>query len=69
MSSPTLELAILNETSRFNLVIDVIDRVPKLQTKAAYLKEEMKNAILDNLSYAHENGTDRPEIAGWSWPY
>ena len=28
------ELAILNETSRFHLVIDVIDRVPKLRAKA-----------------------------------
>ncbi len=27
-----LELAILNNTDRFDLVIDVIDRVPKLQT-------------------------------------
>ncbi len=40
----------LNETSRFHLVIDVIDRVPKLRTKAAHLKEEMKNAIIDNLA-------------------
>ncbi len=22
----------------------------------------MKNAIIDNMSYAHEHGTDRPEI-------
>ena len=51
-----LELAVLNETSRFNLVIDVIDRVPKLRTKAAHLKEEMRNAIIDNLNYAHEHG-------------
>ena len=29
-----LELAMLNETSRFHLVIDVIERVPKLRTKA-----------------------------------
>ena len=64
-----LELAMLNETSRFNLVIDVIDRVPKLQDKAAHLKEEMKNAILDNLRYAHEHGTDRPEIVNWTWPF
>jgi xylulose-5-phosphate/fructose-6-phosphate phosphoketolase len=64
-----LELAMLNETSRFNLVIDVIDRVPKLCTKAAHLKEEMRNAIIDNLNYAHEHGTDRPEIANWTWPY
>jgi xylulose-5-phosphate/fructose-6-phosphate phosphoketolase len=64
-----LELAMLNETSRFHLVIDVIDRVPKLRTKAAHLKEEMKNAIVDNLNYAHEQGTDRPEIVNWTWPY
>ena len=63
-----LELAMLNETSRFHLVIDVIDRVPKLRTKAAHLKEEMKNAIIDNLGYAHEHGTDRPELANWTWP-
>ncbi len=64
-----LELAMLNKTSRFHLVIDVIDRVPKLRTKAAHLKEEMKNTILDNMRYAHEQGTDRPELADWTWPY
>jgi xylulose-5-phosphate/fructose-6-phosphate phosphoketolase len=64
-----LELAMLNETSRFDLVSDVIDRVPKLRTKAAHLKEDMKNAIIDNLGYAHEHGTDRAEITNWTWPY
>jgi len=64
-----LELAMLNETSRFHLVIDVIDRVAKLRTRAAHLKEEMKNAIIDNMRYAHEHGADRPEIANWTWPY
>jgi len=64
-----LELAMLNDTSRFHLVIDVIDRVPRLRAKAAHLKEEMKNAIIDNMHYAHEHGTDRPEIANWTWPY
>jgi xylulose-5-phosphate/fructose-6-phosphate phosphoketolase len=64
-----LELAMLNGTSRFHLVIDVIDRVPKLSTKAAHLHEDMKNAIIDNMRYAHEHGTDRPELANWTWPY
>ena len=63
-----LELAILNQVDRFNLVIDVIDRVPRLQTKAAHLKEKMKNEIILNLSYAHEHGTDRSEITNWTWP-
>ena len=64
-----LELAMLNETSRFNLVLDIIDRVPKLRGSAAHLKEEMKNAIVENMAYAHEHGTDRKEITEWVWPY
>jgi len=64
-----LELAMLNETSRFNLVIDVIDRVPSLRTKGAHIKEEMKNAIIDHMQYAHEHGTDRPDIVNWTWPH
>jgi xylulose-5-phosphate/fructose-6-phosphate phosphoketolase len=64
-----LELAMLNETSRFDLVIDVIERVPKLQMRAAHLKEEMKNAIIENMRYAHEHGRDRDEITNWTWPY
>jgi xylulose-5-phosphate/fructose-6-phosphate phosphoketolase len=63
-----LELAILNQVDRFDLVIDVIDRVPGLAARAAHLKEEMKNAIIDNLAYAHSEGTDRAEIANWVWP-
>jgi xylulose-5-phosphate/fructose-6-phosphate phosphoketolase len=49
-------------------VIDVIDRVPKLASKGSHLKERMKNAIVENLDYAHTHGTDREEIASWVWP-
>jgi xylulose-5-phosphate/fructose-6-phosphate phosphoketolase len=63
-----LELAILNQVDRFNLVIDVIDRVPRLRNKSAHLKEEMRNTIIDHLNYARSQGTDRPEIAEWVWP-
>ena len=64
-----LELAILNQTDRFTLVNDVIDRVPGLAARAAHLKEHMKNEIILNLSYAHEHGTDRDDITDWVWPY
>jgi xylulose-5-phosphate/fructose-6-phosphate phosphoketolase len=63
------ELCMLNRTSRFDLVIDVIDRVPRLRDRAAHLKEEMRNAIIENMTYAHQNGVDRPEIANWTWPH
>jgi xylulose-5-phosphate/fructose-6-phosphate phosphoketolase len=63
------ELAILNGTSRFDLVIDVIDRVPSCRERGSHLKEEMRNALIDNLRYAHDVGADRPEIADWVWPH
>jgi len=63
-----LELTLLNETSRFHLVIDAIDRVPTLGARAGHLREEMKNAVIDNMNYAHEQGADRPEITNWVWP-
>jgi xylulose-5-phosphate/fructose-6-phosphate phosphoketolase len=64
-----LELAILNQVDRFNLSIDVIDRVPRLLDKGAHAKEMLKNRIIENLDYAHENGIDRPEIRNWKWPF
>jgi xylulose-5-phosphate/fructose-6-phosphate phosphoketolase len=64
-----LELAIRNQIDRFNLVIDVIDRVPSLGSRGAHVREMMKNEIIDNLEYAYENGIDREEIRYWKWPY
>jgi xylulose-5-phosphate/fructose-6-phosphate phosphoketolase len=62
-----LELAMNNQIDRFNLVIDVIDRVPTLGSRAAHVKERMKEAILSHRSYAHEHGQDSPEVTDWRW--
>jgi len=64
-----LQLAINNQTDRFDLAIDVIDRVPKLQTSGAHIKEWLKDEICEHLEYALENGIDPPEITNWRWPY
>ena len=63
-----LELAILNQVDRFNLAIDVIDRVPRLQATASHTKEWLKDQIIDSINYAHEHGIDRKEIREWKWP-
>lgn len=62
-----LELAMSNQIDRFNLVIDVIDRVPQLGSAAAYVRERMRNAIIENMNYAHEYGVDKPEMSNWTW--
>jgi xylulose-5-phosphate/fructose-6-phosphate phosphoketolase len=62
-----LELAILNQVDRYNLAIDVLDRVPGLASKAAHTKEWLKDQIIQAVNYAHRNGIDSPEIREWKW--
>ncbi|MEI6031500.1 MAG: phosphoketolase family protein [Synechococcaceae cyanobacterium ELA739] len=62
-----LELAMNNQIDRFNLVIDVIDRVPRLGSRAAHVKERMQEEILSHREYAHTHGMDAPEITDWRW--
>ncbi|MEM9152477.1 MAG: phosphoketolase family protein, partial [Cyanobacteria bacterium P01_F01_bin.3] len=64
-----LELAINNQIDRYNLVIDVINRVPKLGSAAAHVKEKMKNKIIESVAYAHEHGKDQDEVVNWKWPF
>jgi xylulose-5-phosphate/fructose-6-phosphate phosphoketolase len=63
-----LELAINNETDRFSLAIDAIDRVPTLQRVGAHAKEKFRNLQISCRQYAYEHGIDAPEITGWRWP-
>jgi xylulose-5-phosphate/fructose-6-phosphate phosphoketolase len=63
-----LELAIRNQVDRFDLAIDVIDRVPKLQGPGAHLKEWLKGQIIDSINFADTQGQDRAEIRNWRWP-
>ncbi len=63
-----LQLAICNQVDRFNLTIDVIDRVPRIQASAAHLKEWLKAQIIESIDHADREGIDRPEISSWRWP-
>jgi xylulose-5-phosphate/fructose-6-phosphate phosphoketolase len=64
-----MELAINNQIDRFSLAIDVIDRVPKLRTTGAHAKEKFRNMQIRCVEYAHEHGSDLPEVANWRWPF
>ena len=63
-----MELAINNETDRFSLAIDAIDRVPKLQRIGAHAKEKFRNRQIACRRHAYEHGIDAPDITGWRWP-
>lgn len=64
-----LELAIQNQTDRFSLAIDAIDRMPRFQVKGAGVREELLNHQIDAKSHAHEFGIDPEDITNWQWPF
>jgi xylulose-5-phosphate/fructose-6-phosphate phosphoketolase len=61
------DMVMLNDLDRFHLVMDVIDRVPSLGSRAANLRQEMSDARLAARAYTREHGEDDPAISGWTW--
>lgn len=64
-----LELAIQNQTDRFSLAIDAIDRMPRFQVTGAGAREALLNRQIEAKSHAYEFGIDPEEITSWQWPF
>ncbi len=62
------DMTVLNDLDRFHLVMDVVDRLPKLGSKGAYLKQLMRDKLIDHKLYITQYGEDMPEIRDWQWP-
>jgi xylulose-5-phosphate/fructose-6-phosphate phosphoketolase len=62
------DMVVLNELDRFHLVMDVIDRVPKLRAVGAHAKQQMRDRLLEHKQYVDAHGDDLPDVRDWRWP-
>jgi len=67
-TSTPFDMVMMNDLDRFHLVIDVIDRVPSLGSRAALLRQEMVDRRAEAKRYTRQNGDDIPEVRDWVWP-
>jgi xylulose-5-phosphate/fructose-6-phosphate phosphoketolase len=63
------DMVMLNDLDRYHLVMDVIDRVPGLGSKAAHVRQLMADKRVQARAYTREHGEDSPEVRDWTWPY
>jgi xylulose-5-phosphate/fructose-6-phosphate phosphoketolase len=62
------DMVMLNDLDRFHLVIDVIDRVPGLESRAGHLRQLMVDRRLQARQWTRDHGEDEPAVRNWVWP-
>ena len=63
------DMVVMNDLDRFHLVADVVDRVPRLRQRAAYVKQYVRDRLIDHKEYICKHGQDMPEIRDWKWDW
>ena len=55
------------DIDRFHLVQDVVDNLEHLGSKGAYLKQKMRDKLIEHKHFIDAHGEDLPEIRNWKW--
>ena len=61
------DMVMMNDTDRYHLVMDVIDRVPDLGTRAAAVRQLMVDTRRRARQWTRDHGDDLPEVRDWQW--
>ncbi len=61
------DMRVQNDIDRFHLVQDVVDALDHLGGKGAYLKQKMRDKLIEHKHFIDEHGEDLPEIRNWKW--
>lgn len=63
------DMVVMNDLDRYDLVIDVIDRVSGLQAIGSHVRQMLTDKLIEHKHYVREYGTDMPEIVDWKWTH
>jgi xylulose-5-phosphate/fructose-6-phosphate phosphoketolase len=61
------DMVMLNDLDRFHLVMDVVDRVPGLASRAGHVRQLMADRRVACRAHTRQHGEDAPEVSGWTW--
>jgi xylulose-5-phosphate/fructose-6-phosphate phosphoketolase len=61
------DMVVLNDLDRFHLAGDVIDRVPGLGARMAYVKQMLREQLIEHKEYITKYGDDMPAVRDWTW--
>ncbi len=61
------DMAVLNDLDRYHLAADVVDRLPGLGSRAAYVKQAVRDKLLEHREYIVTHGEDMPAVRDWRW--
>ncbi len=68
-TSTPFDMVVMNDVDRYHLAMDVIDRVPRFKDQAVYIKQALRNKLIDHKHYISKYGEDMPEIQNWKWSH
>jgi xylulose-5-phosphate/fructose-6-phosphate phosphoketolase len=63
------DMVMLNDLDRYHLVMDVIDRVPGLASRAGHVRQLMGDLRLAARLHTRREGEDAPEVRDWTWSH
>jgi xylulose-5-phosphate/fructose-6-phosphate phosphoketolase len=61
------DMVVRNDLDRFHLAEDAIDRIPGLGSEKAYVKQELRDKLIDHDQYIRTYGDDMPAVKDWKW--